>query len=259
MRAGLVSVSFRKLTARELVEVAAASGLSCLEWGGDIHVPHGDCDTAREVAKMTRDQGLEVAAYGSYYALGQSESQGLSFAAVLETAKALEAPTIRVWAGRQGSGLADVDYRNAVVADALRVADLAQEAGLSIGYELHANTLTDTMESTRSLLAATEHSGIQCLWQPAVGLSEEECLASLDVVMARISHVHAYYWWPEATDRLPLASGRDGWRRYLARMRAAGRDPDVLLEFVPGDDPAVLGREAATLCELLDETNSPPG
>lgn len=253
VKAGLVSVSFRKLSVREVVDLAASSGLSSLEWGGDIHVPHGEIDTAREVARMTGDGGLEVAAYGSYYWLGESEAAGLPFAEVLDTAVALGAPTIRVWAGKKSSAEADAAHREAVGADALRVAAMAEAAGVIVGYEYHANTLTDTAESTRALLAATEHPAIRCLWQPAVGLSLEETLDTLEVVLPRLAHVHAYYWGETGAERFPLSEGRTRWRSYLARIRAAGPDPEVLLEFVPGDDPEVLPREAATLRELLTE------
>jgi len=253
MKAGLVSVSFRKLSAREVVDLTVASGLSSLEWGGDLHVPHGDLETAREVAKMTGEGGLAVRAYGSYYRVGESVAAGLSFSSVLDTAVALGAPTIRVWAGKKSSAESGPADREAVAVDALRVAAMAQEAGVIVAYEYHANTLTDTAESTRALLAATDHPAIQCLWQPAVGLSMEETLVTLDVVMDRLSHVHAYYWGETGRDRFPLADGRERWRRYLAPIRAAGHDPDVLLEFVPGDDPEVLPRESEALRELLAE------
>lgn len=251
MKAGLVSVSFRKLTAREVIDLTASSGLSCLEWGGDIHVPHGEIETAREVGRMTVDGGLTVRAYGSYYRLGESEAAGLSFAKVLETAVALGAPTIRVWAGKKASAKSDAAHWDTVTTDALRVAAMAEAAGVIVGYEYHANTLTDTAESTRALLADTDHPAIKCLWQPAVGLSLEETLATLDVVLPRLAHVHAYYWGETGTERFPLAEGRERWQRYLTHIRAAGRNPEVLLEFVRDDDPAVLAQEAATLRELL--------
>jgi hypothetical protein len=57
--------------------------------------------------------------------------------------------------------------------------------------------------------------------------------------------VHVFSWWPRA-ERHPLAARSALWREALA---LAG-DVDALLEFVPGDDPAVLAREAATLREL---------
>jgi 3-dehydroshikimate dehydratase len=39
---GLVSVTFRKLTPVEVAGLVKKGGLKSIEWGGDIHVPHGD-------------------------------------------------------------------------------------------------------------------------------------------------------------------------------------------------------------------------
>ena len=67
MKAGLVSITFRQLSAEKIVGLVSAAGLQGIEWGGDIHVPHGDVKRAEEVKRMTLDSGLEVSAYGSYY------------------------------------------------------------------------------------------------------------------------------------------------------------------------------------------------
>src|SRR4051812_49693737 len=103
LRTGLVSVTFRALGPQQVVELVRQANLDAIEWGGDIHVPHGDTARAREVRTMTLDAGLAVAAYGSYYRAAVSDADGLPFARVLETAVALEAPTIRVWAGNKAS------------------------------------------------------------------------------------------------------------------------------------------------------------
>ncbi len=256
MRTGLVSITFRKLSPAALIEKAAACGLTCLEWGGDIHVPPGDLANAREVGRLTRQRNLVVRAYGSYFVLGQSEREGLSFASVLETAIALGAPVIRVWAGKKGSADADEAHRKTIEHEALRLADMAHREGVSIAYEFHGGSLTDTASSARALLDATAHPAIFTLWQPPNGRSEEECLESLSLVVDRLSHVHAFHWWPAAGHRLPLAEGAERWRRYLSLMCESGKNPDVLLEFVPGDDPEILGREAETLRGLLENPDA---
>ena len=44
---GLVSVTFRKLEPAEIVDLVKQAGLQGIEWGGDIHVPHGDIQRAK--------------------------------------------------------------------------------------------------------------------------------------------------------------------------------------------------------------------
>ena len=46
---GLVSVSFRGHTPREILEEMKKVGLSCIEWGSDVHAPYflNLCQTER--------------------------------------------------------------------------------------------------------------------------------------------------------------------------------------------------------------------
>jgi hypothetical protein len=93
IRSGLVSISFRKVEAGDLIEEVVKAGQRGIEWGGDVHVPHGDTRKAEQVARWTRDAGLESAAYGSYYRLADEDSPEIE--AVLDSAEALAAPTVR--------------------------------------------------------------------------------------------------------------------------------------------------------------------
>ena len=73
IQGGLVSASFRALAPGEIVDLVAQAGLAGIEWGGDVHVPHGDVACAREVYRRTVDAGLTVCSYGSYYRAGTGE------------------------------------------------------------------------------------------------------------------------------------------------------------------------------------------
>jgi 3-dehydroshikimate dehydratase len=106
---GLVSVTFRELSLEKIVDLVAQAELTGIEWGGDVRVPHGDQGQARAVRRMTVETGLTVAAYGSYYRAGHPETG--PFEAILETAIELDAPSVRVWAGKRGSADADAAYR----------------------------------------------------------------------------------------------------------------------------------------------------
>lgn len=256
LRAGLVSVTLRRLSPADVVVLAGRAELTAIEWGGDVHVPHGDLHRAREVRAMTTDAGLEVAAYGSYCRLAESDAGGPAFDAVVETAAALGAPLIRVWAGRRGSADADSAYRGRVVADSHRFADIAETAGIAIAYEFHPGTLTDTSASARRLLTEVDHPNVGTLWQPPPGEGADACVAGLTEIRPWLCNLHVFHWWPEASDRRPLAEGADRWRRYL---RIAAGDPPrryALLEFVRDDDPAALFEDAASLRTWLGEIGS---
>ena len=95
---GLVSISFRSKSVEEIARAARAAGLEAIECGGDVHVPHGDLDAARNAAEISKKYGLECVHYGSYYKIGYSDPE--LFSSVLESARVLGAPIIRVWAGQ---------------------------------------------------------------------------------------------------------------------------------------------------------------
>lgn len=251
LRSGLVSVTFRKLSPREIVDLAAQAGLEAIEWGGDVHCPPGRVHLARKIATMTREEGLRVGSYGSYYRLA-SETQ-TPFEQVVETAVALEAPTIRVWAGSKGSDKADAAYRDAVTDEAVRIADLAGKAGLRVAFEFHGNTLTDTNESAVSLLQQANHENLAIYWQPPNGRDREYRLQGLRAVLPWLVNIHAFTWRFEPRQRLALAEGRAEWLEYLKITASTGRDHYVMLEFVRDDSPQAMLQDAATLRQWLGE------
>lgn len=248
MQGGLVSISFRNLSVMEILELVGRSGLTGIEWGGDVHVPHGDVLLARQVGEETRAAGLTVAAYGSYYRAG---SEDLPFEMVLESALALGAPVIRIWAGRQGSDTIDPSTRRLVTGDMQRVAGLAAAQGIKVACEYHGGTLTDTNASAQALLAEVAHENFYTYWQPPVGMSRVECVAGLQAVRARLAHVHAFTWLAGVggVERKPLEEGALEWSEYLSLAGEAPRAAEryVLLEFARNDDPEQFLRDAAVL------------
>ena len=253
---GLVSVSFRTLTPQTIVDLCVRAGVTGIEWGGDIHAPHGDLARARLVRQMTADAGLTVASYGSYYRVGVGEP--CPFETVLETAEALGAPVIRVWAGKKGSVDADADDRHLVVSDSLRCADLAAQAGMAVAYEWHGGTLTDTNDSARWLLDTVAGRNIKSYWQPPLYTSVAYNLAGLQVVERCLSNVHVYHWHIDSAERLPLLAGEGVWMQYLARVAAIPGARSAMLEFVKDDEPENFVKDAATLKEWLARVAQAP-
>jgi 3-dehydroshikimate dehydratase len=233
---GLVSVTFRQLTPAEIVTLAAQHGMRAIEWGGDVHVPTGDLAAARDVAGRCADAGIAVEAYGSYY-----RASG-DFGPVLETALALGAPRIRVWAGQRGS--AEETDRAAVVDDLRRVAEIAE--GVEVAVEYHANTLTDTLPSALDLFHQVP--ALKPYWQPPIGSTTADALEAVPALSPVAAHVFS---WDDTGGRLPLAARADLWLPVLKELAALPGTRHALLEFVRDDDPAAFAEDAAVLREWL--------
>ena len=250
---GLVSVSFRQLSASDIIGLVVQAGLGAIEWGGDIHVPVGDTKNARLVGRQTREAGLQVADYGSYYKFAPSEANSPAFEQVLETAVALGAPAIRVWAGSKGSAEITSEERASLVETMGRIGDLAAACGVTIGVEFHSGTLTDTNDSAVKFFEEIGHPNIRPFWQPPLGQSYEYCLDGLQSLLPRLSVVHIFHWWPTLYERQPLQEGAKRWQNYLGLIKQSGRDLFALLEFVRDDSPEAFLEDARTLRNWLAE------
>ena len=101
------------------------------------------------------------------------------------------------------------------------------------GDRLHEDAAVVALELVR-------RSGVPCYWQPPQDLPDDEALAGLRRLES-VPAVHVFSWWPGST-RLRLRERAALWRAVFAEYRSG----DALLEFVPGDDPALIAQEAGT-------------
>jgi hydroxypyruvate isomerase len=252
IKTGLTSVTFRKLPAEEIVRLAQQAGLQGIEWGGDVHVPHGSLQLAREVLQRTVDTGLEVSSYGSYYQVGSVDSS-IRFETVLDTALALQAKVIRVWAGDRASAAANEAWWDQVIADARRIAAVAAQAGVTLAFEYHEETLTDTSSSTCKLLSTIGCSNFRSYWQPPLHRTHAACLSGLREISPWLSHVHVFHYL--AGGLAPLAAGAAEWAQYLEAIQAVPGDRYGLLEFVKGETPGQFLDDAQALTRLCAGRN----
>ncbi len=269
IKSGMCSVTLAKCSVEEVLQTAVRAGLQGVEWWGIGHVPHGDVVCARRVRGLTKDAGLEVSSYGSYYKVGVSEASGLSFHSVLDSAVELGAPTIRVWAGDRNTCDADADFIQKVVEDTFRIADLAAEQGISITFEFHGGTLTDRNETAVQFAVQVPHPNVFFSWQSPHGYTTDHCLSGLRSLLSRLSTVHVYHWTigsceknilnetiralkPADFHRHPLADGTERWKEYLATVRTTGRDHFLLLEFVKDDSAEQVIEDARSLMLMLN-------
>ena len=250
---GLVSVTFRKLRPDEIVDLVVRAGLIGIEWGGDVHVPHGVIPVAKEVSSRTREAGLQTAAYGSYYRCGVSPEEGLAFETVLDTAIALNAPTIRVWAGNRGAAETDDAQAHRVVKDAQRIADQALAANITISFEYHGGTLTDDPESALRFYEMAAHPNIRAYWQPSIHEAHDARIDGLRRLLPSLTNLHVFQWLADRAgiQRQPLETGAAQWREYLSLSGSADGDRFALIEFVRDNSLEQFLQDAETLKRWL--------
>lgn len=254
LQSGLVSITFRQLSIEQIVARVASTGLAGIEWGGDVHVPHGDHNAARRARRCCEDAGIACCAYGSYYRAGEpADETNPDFQSVLETAHTLEVSSIRVWAGRRGSGSADESYRARVEADLQRIGTLAAAARIVVTCEFHAGSLTDTNDSALRFYQTVNHPNVHALWQPPFAMPVAECTAGLKNLLPWLWNLHVFEWTEIEGQRQrdPLENGTEHWQEWIRIAAGTGRLHWALLEFLAGDDPDLLAAEARTLNALI--------
>ena len=234
-----------------MVRRAVLAGLRCIEWGADVHAPPDDPVRLVEVRQLSAAAGLRICSYGSYWRAGVHAVDDVS--ALAAAAVALGTDRIRIWAGELGNDEATAETWSRVVRSTREAAAIAAGHGCGLAFEFHGGTLTDTLPGTLRLLEQVDRPTVSSYWQPPVGLDTGPALAGLAALLDVVSAVHVFSWWP-ATTRRPLADRADLWTGALELLATRRVPVDLLLEFVPGDDPELLGPQARTLLEWMTAT-----
>jgi len=252
IKSAVVSVTFRQKSVEEIVAISKKAGIKGIEWGSDVHVLPGDVALAAEVRKLTEDAGLDIASYGSYY-YASYEGNKFTFEQVLESAVALGAPNIRIWAGLGASKDATPERRAEIISDIVRCAALAAEKGITLSLEYHANTLTDTFESTVTLLEEANHPNLYTYWQPPLDVADAQHEIDLAALLktGRVTNAHVYRWVKDndTITQYPLKAGEVLWKKWLSQLDGTPRY--ACMEFVKDGTDEQFLEDAATLNSLI--------
>ena len=144
MQIGFTSNSFRNIKSIEkIVAVAKSVAAECIEWSADVHVK--SIDDAKKAKKLCDDAGISVCSYGSYYRVGNGETD--SWRNICEIAEILSAPVIRVWLGSADSEKTDNETYDKLLSEIKQMCDTAGEYGISVCPECHDNTFNNNTDA----------------------------------------------------------------------------------------------------------------
>lgn len=240
---GLVSISFRNHSPREVLAAAKAAGLSCIEWGSDVHAP---VDKAAEIAALTKEYGMECCSYGTYFRLGVTPMEEL--AGYLKAAKTLGTDIVRLWCGNKDSEKHTLEEKEALFAQCRQAAQLAQKHGVILCLECHRNTYTNCQAGAEEVLAAVNSPHFCMYWQPNHYISEEANIAYANAISYCVKVIHVFNW--KEQTKSPLKEAVSQWQRYLGCFDAK---LPLLLEFMPDNCLDSLGAEADALREIVNQ------
>lgn len=237
---GLVSVSFRGLSPRDILEAMKNTPLTWIEWGSDAHVPP---ERAEEIAALQAEYGVHCSSYGTYYQIEGSPVSELE--AYIHAAKTLGTDILRLWCGTKDSEEYSDAESEALFAQCREAAALAEKHHVKLCMECHGLSYTNEKSAAYRLMKAVNSSNFRMYWQPNHYRSFEENMAYANLLCPYTEHLHVFNW--EKTAKYPLSDARETWRSYLSCFP---KDKTLLLEFMPDDKIESLPGEARTLFEI---------
>lgn len=250
---GVVSVSFRPNSCKDIIDAAKNAGLSKIEWGSDVHCPAGDLEIARQLKSDSEKNGIATNTYGSYFRVGVTPNE--EFFKYLESAKALGAEKIRIWAYKKDIPEHSGEEWDSVVASAREICEFAEPYGIKICLECHNGSLTQDYKTALAFLEAVDHKLFRTYWQPNQLKSLEYNIEAVKALSKYVEALHVFHIVDNV--KMPLSEGASDWRKYLEILKSELGEKEIpaLLEFMPDDKIETLAREAETLHSLLAEFN----
>lgn len=244
IKAGLCSITFRSYSVNEIINIMKNTKLEVIEWGGDVHVPHGNIEIAKMVKEKTEENCFRISSYGSYYRIGEEKEK---FIDVIKTAISLGVSMVRIWAGNKESQKVDLEYLKLFIKESKEILRIARDNNIELSFEYHKGTLTDTLESTKRLC---EETGIKTYWQPYPDRDIKEMINELEILGSYITNIHIFNW-DKNWQRKLLIEDMDKIKKIIEIVRRFEGIHNVLIEFVKDDKLENFYNDTETLTTII--------
>lgn len=246
-RLGVVSISFRGHTPRQILEATKAAGLSCIEWGSDVHAPCHDAKVLNQIAELQKEYSVQCSSYGTYFRLGETPIEELKD--YISAAKVLGTNVLRLWCGSKSGTEYTAEEIELLFEQCKKAASIAEQNDVILCMECHKNTYTQHSDDALKLMQTVNSPHFRIYWQPFQWQSIEENLEYAKKIEPFTRHIHVFQW--KGKQRFSLKDGIDEWRAYLCCFSTPRT---LLLEFMPDNRPESLTDEAKILKQITGES-----
>jgi hydroxypyruvate isomerase len=182
IRLGLCSGTCITRDMQGVIAAAVAARLDAVEWAADLHVGAGDIKAAEEAMIATLMAGLTTASYATLYQAGGEDEGRARFDALLQTAAALQAPNMRIYAYAEHQALSETERMKALASELRRLGDRAAQKGVTLCLSMGRGTYLDRYDRAQSLVEATGHNFVRLAWEDLPGARAEGATAALEGV-----------------------------------------------------------------------------
>lgn len=254
MELGLTSVTFRNLTYQEILHYCKECELTCIEWGSDIHVPQTDMHYAEIIRDASKQAGIRISSYGSYYSLCTHDNWTEAFLPYLKTAAVLNAPIIRIWSGSKSSCEVSQEYYCRAVNETQELCDMAANYQITIAFEYHDHSLSDTGKNAVQIAKDINRKNFGLYFQYDSHVTFDENISSLNEMLPYVKMVHvAYNDFNRNALFIDEGNGVILWTRIINMLKSNQSKASFLLEFLKETSMEGLMRQTRVMKNLLKE------
>ena len=223
---GLCSVTFRKKTAEEVVNLAKKAGIGFIEWGSDVHVK--TIDDARMVKALCEKADIKIRSYGSYFNSAVYDER--KWIETCRIAKEMNAEYIRIWLGKKNSQITSEKEYKRLLENTKKMCDIAKEYNLLVCPECHDNTFNNNTDAILRFIKELQRDNFKTYFQSRYFRMEYD-KDRIDRTFDYIKDVHVSY---RDLKREQLFRKKD--KNYLdtllKKLKEKGFDGIVMIEFV---------------------------
>ena len=241
---GLVSVSFRQHSPKEILEAVKSAGLVCIEWGSDVHAPCDNNERLVEIAALQKEYGIFCSSYGTYFRLGETPIEEVE--GYIQAAKLLGTDILRLWCGtKSGKGMTG-EEQNSLFESCKKASEIAKANGVTLCMECHRGTFTEDPDDAVRLMETVNSPHFRMYWQPFQWQEPEENTMNASKIAPYSEHIHVFNW--RGKEKLHLGEAIEEWQSYLKQF---SKPRTLLLEFMPDNEISTLSLEAEALRTII--------
>lgn len=240
-RLGLCSVTFRKKSAAQVVEIAKKAGVEYIEWGGDVHITN--IEEARIIKTVCDNEGIKICSYGSYFNCIDYDER--KWTEICKIAKKMNAESVRVWLGKRNSEITSEDEYNVLISNTRKMCDVAAEYNLLVCPECHDNTFNNNTDAFLRFVGELKKDNFKTYFQSRYFRMEYD-LDRIDRTFDYIKDVHVSYRDLKKEQRF-RKKDKNYLDKLLKKLKTKNFDGIVMVEFVSRGSEATFLKDVRKL------------
>ena len=185
---GLCSVTFRKKSVEQVIEIAKKAGVDSIEWGADVHVK--TLEDARKAKFLCDEAGIEISSYGSY--VNSAYFDESKWEETCKIAKEMNASSVRIWLGRKNSEETSEQEYRLLLENTVRMCYIADGYGLFVCPECHDHTFNNNTDAFLKIRKDIDSDNFKTYFQSRYFRMEYD-LDRIDRTYPYIRYVHVSY------------------------------------------------------------------